>query len=93
MWSRGCTPAPKPRCAPFTDSETFERMWEPENRLVDDFVRGELAPADRARFETHYLASPVHRQRVATARNLLAAAEESAPSREHATAPRISLTR
>ncbi|MGH9839603.1 MAG: hypothetical protein ACREEM_12550 [Blastocatellia bacterium] len=61
----------------FADSETFDRMWENENRLVDHYVRGRLAPADRERFERHYLASPVHRQRVATARNLLAAADES----------------
>lgn len=64
------------RC--FTDSETFEQIWESENRLVDNYVRGRLPSADRARFEEHYLASPVHRRRVATARNLLAVADESA---------------
>jgi len=62
----------------FADSEIFERIWESENRLVDNYVRGRLSPADRARFEEHYLASPIHRQRVATARNLLAAADEYA---------------
>ena len=58
------------RC--FSDNETFDRMWENEIRLVDDYVRGKLGPHDRALFEGHYLASPVHRRRVATARNLLA---------------------
>lgn len=67
------------RC--FADSETFERIWESENRLVDQYVRGRLSSADRARFEAHYLASPAHRQRVATARNLLAAADEFAHAR------------
>jgi hypothetical protein len=61
----------------FTDSDAFDRMWEHENRLVDEYVRGRLATADRARFEAHYLASPVHQRRVATARNLLAAADQT----------------
>jgi hypothetical protein len=64
----------------FADHETFEQVREGENRLVDQYVRGRLSSADRARFETHYLASPVHRRRVATARNLLAAADEFAQS-------------
>jgi len=62
----------------FADSETFEQIWESENRLVDNYVRGRLMSVDRARFEERYLASPVHRRRVATARNLLAVADESA---------------
>ena len=64
------------RC--FADGDTFDRMWERETRLVDDYVRNRLAPGERERFERHYLASPVHRQRVATARNLLTRADESA---------------
>ncbi|MGH9767698.1 MAG: hypothetical protein ACREAB_09730 [Blastocatellia bacterium] len=62
----------------FADSETFEQIWETENRLVDEYVRGGLASADRALFEERYLASPVHRRRVAAARKLLVAADESA---------------
>ena len=57
------------------DDETFEEMWEIENRLVDGYVRGSLSPADRDSFERHYQASPVHRQRVAVARNLIAEAD------------------
>jgi hypothetical protein len=64
----------------FADHETFEQVCESENRLVDHYVRGRLTSADRARFESHYLASPVHRQRVATARGLLAATDEFAQS-------------
>lgn len=65
------------RC--FLDPETFERMWEAENDLVDGYVRGRLVPADRERFERHYLASPVHQRRVSAARKLLAAADAQAP--------------
>ncbi len=61
------------RC--FNDNETFDRMWENETRLVDDYICGRLGSHDRVLFEEHYLASPVHRRRVATARNLLADAE------------------
>ena len=53
------------------DDEKFEEMWELENRLIDDYVRGRLSLPDRARFERHYQASPIHRQRVAVARNLV----------------------
>ncbi|MDX2029219.1 MAG: hypothetical protein SF339_01020 [Blastocatellia bacterium] len=66
----------------FSDSDAFERVWESENRLVDGYVRGRLSADERARFESHYLASPVHRRRVEAARQLLAAADAQAPERE-----------
>jgi hypothetical protein len=59
----------------FSDDEKFERMWEIENRLVDGYVRGRLSSEDRRRFESHYLASPVHRQRLAVAQHLLGKAD------------------
>jgi hypothetical protein len=59
------------------DDERFEEIWEVENRLVDEYVRGRLASADQERFERHYQASPVHRQRVAVARNLVEEADRS----------------
>lgn len=62
------------------DDEKFEQMWELENRLVDDYVRGRLTPPDRARFERHYQASPIHRQRVAVARKLVDEADASRPA-------------
>ncbi len=55
----------------FADSEIFEQMWEIENRLVDGYVRGGLTTADKNLFEQNYLASPVHRERVAFARTLV----------------------
>ena len=59
------------------DNEKFEQMWEIENRLVDGYVRDRLSPADRERFERHYQSSPIHRQRLAVARNLVEEADGS----------------
>ena len=61
----------------FRDDEKFEEIWEIENQLVDGYVRGRLSAADHERFERHYQASPVHRQRVAVARNLVEEADGS----------------
>jgi hypothetical protein len=53
------------------DRGKFDRAWAVENELVDSYVRGEMSRADRERFEGHYLASPLHRERVAIAESLL----------------------
>jgi len=53
------------------DRGKFERVWAVENELVDSYVRGEMSRADRKRFESHYLASPLHRERVAIAESFL----------------------
>ncbi|MCI0392465.1 MAG: hypothetical protein MOB07_27350 [Acidobacteria bacterium] len=60
------------------DREKFERVWELENELIDNYVRGRLSHADRERFERHYLASPRHRKRVLNAGILLKAADRAA---------------
>jgi hypothetical protein len=68
----------------FSDDERWEEIRAAENRLVDDYVRGQLPHAERTQFERHYLDSPPHRERVAVARMLLAkadAANAPAPSR------------
>jgi len=57
----------------FTDNDTFERMWASENELVDDYVRDRLQRPERDRFESYYLASPVHQRRVQAAKFLLSA--------------------
>lgn len=49
----------------------FDQAWAFENELVDSYVRGEISRADRERFEDHYLASPLHRERVAIAKSFL----------------------
>jgi hypothetical protein len=73
----------------FPDDEKFEEMWENENRLVDRYVRGRLSSEDRRRFENHYLASPVHRQRLAIAQHLLEKAD-GLTSETAAAAPKAS---
>jgi hypothetical protein len=72
------------------NDDKFEQMWEIENELVDAYVRDRLAAPERERFERHYLASPVHVQRVAMARRLIeeadgsrAPASEASPSLSH----------
>src|SRR5262249_8692169 len=53
------------------DRGKFDQAWAIENELVDSYVRGEMLHADRERFEGHYLASPLHRERVAIAESFL----------------------
>jgi hypothetical protein len=54
-----------------SDRSKFDQAWAIENELVDNYVRGEMSRADRERFEAHYLASPLHRERVAIAESFL----------------------
>ena len=54
------------------DRGKFDQMWAVENELVDSYVRGETSRPARERFEGHYLASPLHRERVAIAEAFLA---------------------
>src|SRR5690242_17692611 len=49
------------------DREKFDQVWAAEGALVDNYARGEASRADRERFERGYLASPLHRERVAIA--------------------------
>src|SRR5262245_6889465 len=53
------------------DRGKFDQAWAVENELVDSYVRGEMSRAYRERFEGHYLASPLHRERVAIAESFL----------------------
>jgi hypothetical protein len=53
------------------DRGKFDQVWAVENELVDSYVRGEMSRAARKRFEGHYLASPLHRERVAIAESFL----------------------
>jgi hypothetical protein len=59
----------------FADPEKLEEVWAVENDLVDRYVRNRLSRADRELFERGYLRSPKHRERVAVAGKLAAAAE------------------
>jgi hypothetical protein len=59
------------------DRGKFDRVWAVENEMVDSYVRGEMSRADRKRFEAHYLASPLHRERVAIAEAFLTIIDEA----------------
>ena len=54
------------------DRGKFDQVRAVENELIDSYVRGEMSRADRERFEGHYLASPLHRERVEIAASFLA---------------------
>src|SRR5262245_45793582 len=60
------------------DRGKFERVWAIENEMVDSYVRGEMSRADRKRFESHYLASLLHRERVAIAESFLTNIDQAA---------------
>jgi hypothetical protein len=47
-----------------TDDEFAESLQAAETDLVDAYVLGELTGADLERFKTHYLASPLRREKV-----------------------------
>src|SRR6266536_1852784 len=59
------------------DRGKFDRVWAVENEMVDSYVRGEMSRSDRKRFEAHYLASPLHRERVAIAEAFLTIIDEA----------------
>lgn len=48
----------------FTDDAFSDALKSVENDLTDKYVRGELSGATLEQFQTHYLASPLRRQRV-----------------------------
>jgi hypothetical protein len=65
----------------FGDGARVDDIAAAESDLVDAYLAGALSPPDRAAFEAHYLASPLHRDRVETARLLRRAAGGAAPRR------------
>jgi hypothetical protein len=63
------------------DREKFEEVCAVEDDLIDSYVRGKLSHADRTRFEIQYLASRYNRERVETARILIAGIDRIAGER------------
>ena len=59
------------------NDDRFEQMRDTETSLVDDYVRDRLPSEVRERFERHYLASPIHNERVAFARHLIEKIDET----------------
>jgi hypothetical protein len=48
----------------FNDDELFGELLESEERIIDDYRRGKLAPPERERFESRFLALPDRRREV-----------------------------
>ena len=61
----------------FSDKDYLASITAVENDLIDEYVRGELAPAERQRFETRFLASAERRKRVEFAKALRTVISES----------------
>jgi hypothetical protein len=57
--------------ASIADDELAARLVCVENDLIDTYVRGALSGALRERFESHYLGSPIRRERVNFARRFI----------------------
>jgi hypothetical protein len=64
----------------FTDDEFRCELLATADDLIHAYLDGTLAREDRAQFEDHFLASPLHRERVAYIRDLLAALERVSAS-------------
>lgn len=72
------------------DRELFSQVWAIEDEMIDAYARAEMPGAERQKFERHYLASPLRRERLAIAESFLSQIdqieEEIAKSIEAATA-------
>jgi anti-sigma-K factor RskA len=56
----------------FRDADFHALVLAVEQELICDYVRGHLRPAESARFESHYLATPARRRTYERTRELLA---------------------
>jgi len=63
----------------FADEPFWECLGAVEDELIDTYVRGELRGVDRESFESHFLAAPRRRERVALARAWIVPASAAAP--------------
>lgn len=54
----------------FADAALFERVEQAEHALIDEYLEGRLAGAERDQFEAYFLAAPARAKRVAIARAL-----------------------
>jgi hypothetical protein len=67
-----------------TDDEIAEALQVAEQDLVDAYVQDELTAAAHAQFKTHYLASPLRREKVAFAQAFQAQAVKSPATQSRA---------
>ncbi|MEP7075682.1 MAG: hypothetical protein ABI878_07700 [Acidobacteriota bacterium] len=71
----------------FTDGEFAEAVKIAEKDLVDSYVAGELSGPMREQFESHYMASPIRREKLAFARALDKFASHAANAPDPTPAP------
>ena len=64
----------------FVDDSRFDDLQAAEEALIDEYLHAELAGDDRARFQSHFLASPERKRRVDVAAAVRAAARSAMPS-------------
>jgi hypothetical protein len=76
----------------FVDDEFAARLSTVENDLVDAYVRGKLSGEKLERFDSYYLASPMRRKKVKTARVLQAYTEKAVATGQVVLAPGPSQT-
>jgi hypothetical protein len=69
------------------DAAFAERLRAIEHDLADAYVRGELSPSDRERWEARYLASPHGRDDLALAESLAAREVRETPARRRSWIP------
>ena len=55
----------------FADDQFFDRLQALKEKLIDDYLHGNLSAEDLRSFEQHFLASPAQRERVEFARTLM----------------------
>jgi hypothetical protein len=63
----------------FARQDTLDRVAAVEDDLIDGYLAGRLTREELSRFERHYLASPVHRARVAIAREIAGVQAQPVP--------------
>ncbi len=61
----------------FQDQEYLQNIQAVENDLIDEYVRGEIPPHQRQKFESHFLASAERRRKLEFARALGSVTSES----------------
>jgi len=80
------------------DETLHQELLLAEDELIESFLRNELPLEQRRRFEVHFLASPVRRERLESARVMLQAIDTEAgllksPSRAAASRPDVLMSR
>lgn len=67
----------------FSDSDLLDYVLTIEDDLIDAYLRHELTPPERERFETYFLASPERRERLEIAQTLIACVNQQSESGPH----------